>query len=68
MLTFIVSLNWTDQGIRSVKETTVSPSQSPRRALARDNGRTLGNVDLIGDHTASGVLAAALVIAFSTPS
>jgi hypothetical protein len=36
--------------------------------LARDNGRTIGNVDSIGNHTASGVLAAALVIAFSTPS
>ena len=36
--------------------------------FARDNGRTLGNVDSIGDQTASGVLAAALVIAFSAPS
>ena len=35
---------------------------------ARDNGRTLGNVDSIRDQAASGVLAAALVIAFSAPS
>jgi hypothetical protein len=36
--------------------------------FARDNGRTLENVDSIGNQTASGVLAAALVIAFSAPS
>ncbi len=33
---------------------------------ARRNGRTLGNADSIGDQTASGVLAATLVIAFDT--
>jgi len=40
--------------------TTVSPYQSPRRALRATM------VD--GDQTASGVLTAALVIAFSAPS
>jgi hypothetical protein len=32
--------------------------------FARNNGRTLGNVDSIGDQAASGVLAGTLVITF----
>jgi hypothetical protein len=35
--------------------------------FARDDGRTLGNVDSIGDQATSGVLASAFVIAFSVP-
>jgi len=35
--------------------------------FARDNGRTLGNVDSIRDQAASGVLAGTLVITFSAP-
>src|SRR5271167_1619031 len=34
--------------------------------FARDNGRTLGNVDSIGDQAASGVLAGTPVITFSS--
>ena len=35
--------------------------------FARDDGRTLGNVDSIGDQATYGVLASAFVIAFSVP-
>ena len=39
----------------------------PQASFARDNGRTLGNVDSIWDQAASGVLTGTLVITFSAP-
>jgi predicted ATPase len=61
--------HWIDPTSLEALGRTVDRISTPGRVVDRYvSAGTLRNVDSIGDQTASGVLAAALVIAFSAPS